>query len=302
MKILGIDIGNSKTETSEGINFKTRVTDGVIETNKSDLKVEYLGKKHTIGANSGRLNLGDNKYNKIDFDLAFLTAIAQSFEEEEIICNVVAGLPIEKYHNDNIKNALKDKLVKYNRCEIKISQGDKAIKKIITVNDADVFMESGIPFLNREYHRNLRKLVLDFGGSTTDISLWDGLRLEDFRTYKDGMISLSDKIAKAINLKYGSNFNGNYCENLIGSNYTSINQEDKDISFIDDIINGFVTNLTSFIYQNFPIDDVQEIEGIGGGALALKEYLQKEYKHIIISEKAEFKNALTYKAVGEMIW
>lgn len=298
MKIIGIDIGNANTQTSEGVGFESKIKNGITQMNEDDLKIIYSGNKYTVGAIDGALNISKNKYRKPHYKISLLTAIAKSFSEDRIQCKVVANIPIEPFNNKKITDTIEGIIKTFRNETIFINNK----KKIITIEDAKLFCESGIVYTDRKRFRKEKTLVIDFGGSTVDISYWNGLRLEKFRTYIKGMFTLYEDIIKAVNDKYKTNLHSSVAKDMIGERNYKIEQKNRDISFIQDIVQNYVDGLISFINQYFPYEDADSIQLIGGGAIALETLLKDEYENAELFENAEFANANAFKEVGNMIW
>lgn len=298
MNNIGIDLGNANVNTSNGVVFESRVKPGVINMNEDDIKVKYSDIEYTVGSIDGSLNISNNKHKKSAYKISLLTAIGKSFKTKTINCNVVVGVPVEKFNNKELKQDIKETIESWGTEKIIINGAEKTIN----INNVEVFCESAIVFADREKFKDVKTLVLDFGGSTIDASFWDGLRQLDARTYKKGMITLYETIAKAINNKYGTDLESHMVKGCIGKDVYEIDQEMKDITFIKPIIEAYIAGLTSYINQFFPVESANTIQLIGGGAIQLADYIKEEYDKAELVEDAAFANANTYKKVGDMIW
>ena len=299
MEILGLDIGNEMVKTSKGVQFTNKTIVGITEMNKNDLKVVFEGVNYTLGINEGSSNIGKNKHKKTAFKVATLTAIAKSCSEKNIECNVVIGTPVELFNNKDHVESIKNQILSWNKNQ-KIIVENK--EKIITINDVEVFPEGGIVFKNRERFKDEKTLVVDLGGSTVDIALWNGLRLENFKTYKEGMITLYEDVIKLINLKYNVELCSSEAKYMINKDLYTIKQDKKDIRFINPVIENYVNGLVSYINQYFDTDKVDSIQLIGGGAIMLESYFKEEYEMAELVEDAGFANANTFEKIGEVVW
>lgn len=299
-KILGVDLGNAEVKTSEGVNFPSKVKTGINSMNENDIKVKYNDFDYTVG--QGNSNISLNRYKNNNYKVSLLTAIAKSYKEDNIKCNLVVGCPIELFNkNKDVVEDMKKTIKSWGTETIFIN--DDA--KVITIEDVEVFCESGIVFENKSKFENQKTLVIDIGGGTLDISLWNGLNLVDCRSNdKMGMINLYVDIVKEVNRRNNSNLTNDDAKNMIGKTKYKINQEIKDISYIDTIIENFIIGLASDVNQIFPFSNVDSIELIGGGAIALKEYFidRKMIPKCNVDEDAFKKNAKTYAKVGEFVW
>ena len=298
MHTLGIDIGNAMVNTSNGIDFESRVKPGIINMNENDIKVKYNDMEYTLGSIDGSLNIRKNKHKKMAYKLSLLTAIAKSIKTKTINCNVVVGVPVEQFNDIELKKDIKETISSWGTEKIIINDTERTIN----INNVEVFCESAIVFGDKEKFKNSKTLVIDFGGSTIDVSFWDGLKQLDSRTYKEGMITLYERVAKTINNKYGTNLESYMVKDAIGEDKYEINQEVKDISFIKPVIESYIDGLTSYINQYFPVESAITIQLIGGGAIQLFEYIKEEYSNSELVDDAAFANANTYKKVGDILW
>lgn len=298
-KVFGIDLGNGAVKTSEGVKFMSRVKNEITKFNKDDIKVRYKNDDYTLGTVDGRDNTSKNKYVKTSFKLSLLTAIAKSTSEKNITAKVVLGVPVKSYNDDELVNKIKETVMSYDTPETITVEG---VEKKIIIKDIKIFPESGIIFLDKNRFKNEKTLVCDIGYGTIDISLWNGLRLENSSTFKTGMASLYQQIINKVNDKYGVNLETSEAEFMICKKFYTIKQEKKDISFINVIIENYVSDLASKIEQNYDTDKADSIQLIGGGAKALKNWLKEDFNIEDIFEDAEFANANTFKTVGEAVW
>ncbi|HHD2753315.1 TPA: hypothetical protein ACOTG0_002124 [Clostridium perfringens] len=301
MKIstIGIDLGNANVKTSNRVIFESRVKPEITSMNENDIKVKYDGIEYTVGSYDGALNIRKNKHKKKAYKVSLLTAIALSYKSNFINCNVVVGVPVEDYNDVDFTEDIKKTISNYNEVEEITVNG---VVKKIKIENVEVFCESGIVFSNRERFENEKTLVIDFGGSTIDVSFWDGLRLSKSRTYKEGMITLYENIIKRVNDEFGTKLNSNLASDMIGKTEYEIDQEVKNIKFIDSVVENYVDGLTSYINQYFPAESANSIQLIGGGAIQLAKLLKDEYDKSNLVEDAEYANADNYAKVGELLW
>lgn len=298
MYTIGIDLGNANVKTSEGIIFESKVKTGITNMNESDIKVKYEKIDYTVGSYDGSLNIRKNKHSKKAYKISLLTAIAKSIKDSTINCNIVVGVPVEEFNDKEFTKEIKDTLEGFGSENITVN----GIEKKINIENVEIFCESAIVFSDKERFKNEKTLVIDFGGSTIDVSYWNGLRLSKARTYKEGMITLYENVIKAINNEFGTNISSNLASDMIGKNKYEIGQEIKDIKFIDAVVEDYVDGLTSYINQYFPVESANSIQLIGGGAIQLAKRLKDEYSKAQLFDNAEFANANNYKKVGEVLW
>lgn len=298
MSVIGIDLGNANVKTSNGIIFESKVKSGITKMNENDIKVIYDGIEYTIGSYDGALNISKRKYFKNAYKIKLLTAIAKSFNSNNISTNIVVGVPVEVFNDKKLIEEIKNHIEGFGLQKIILND----IEKTINIEHVEVFCESAIVFSNREKFKNKKTLVIDFGGGTIDISFWDGLNLTKARTYKEGMITLYENIIKQVNIRYSTTLSSNIAIDMIGKQNFKINQEDKDIKFINSIVETYIDGLISYINQYFDVESADSIQLIGGGAIQLEKIIKDEYEKAELYQNAEFANANNYEKVGELIW
>ena len=299
--IFGIDVGNDTTKNNKLNKFRSRISIGHKGVNKDDIKVEYNGKKYTVGSKSGSLNLGNNKYFNIDYNICLLTAIAKSTPEQNIEAKVVVGLPPEQFQSPT-RDKLEEKINNLGEQKIIVYENNKKVEKIITVVDGMVFEECAIVYSNPKKYKNEKLLVIDIGGGSADISQFDGLELVKYSTTKLGMLSLYTSMKTELNSKIeNANLQSDAMEDILGKDTYEINEEVKNISFLHDIVDTHVREINNVITQNFDTAN-RKIRVMGGGADALIEPIKKYYPNAKVLDNAQFLNAITYKEVGVALW
>lgn len=298
MSVIGIDLGNANVKTSKGVIFESKLKSGITKMNKEDIKVVYDGVEYTVGSYDGALNISKRKYFKTAYKINLLTAIAKSCKANSITTNIVVGVPVESFNDKKLTEEIKSHLENLGSQKITVND----VERKINIENAEVFCESAIVFSDREKFKDKKTLVIDFGGGTIDISFWDGLNLTKSRTYKEGMITLYENVIKQINNKFATSLNSNIAIDMIGKNSFNIDQENKDISFINTIVETYVDGLTSYINQYFEVESADSIQLIGCGAIQLENNIKEEYDRAELHPNAAFANANTYEKVGELIW
>lgn len=298
MSVIGIDLGNANVKTSKGVVFESKLKPGITKMNEKDIKVIYDGIEYTVGSYDGALNISKRKYFKNAYKVNLLTAIAKSVKANNITTDIVVGVPVDLFNDKKLTEEIKSHIESFGTQKITIND----IEKTINIENVAVFCESAIVFSDREKFKNKKTLVIDFGGGTIDISFWDGLTLTKSRTYKDGMITLYENIIKQINDKFGTSLNSNIAISMIGKNTFKIDQEEKNISFINSIVETYIDGLTSYINQYFDFESADTIQLIGYGAIQLEKNIKEEYDKAELHQNAAFANANTYEKVGELMW
>ena len=141
---LGIDIGNYNVKTSEGIIFKSAISENIEFGNHFD-KIEIYNKVYYIG--TGKLEVDYRKFDKDNYEPLLLAAICKSSNSVENTIGL--GLPIKQYYV--FKDELRNKLV------------NKApIKGIIVVTPDSMA-------INRKYGCPIRKYIIKYSNISTKI-------------------------------------------------------------------------------------------------------------------------------------
>ncbi|EOU1596829.1 ParM/StbA family protein [Clostridium perfringens] len=295
---LGIDLGNANVKTSKSVIFESKIKPGITKMNENDIKIIYDGAEYTVGAYDGALNISKRKYFKTAYKINLLTAIAKSSKANNITTNIVVGVPVESFNDKNLTEEIKKHIESFENEKITVN----GVEKTINIENVEVFCESAIVFADREKFKDKKTLVIDFGGGTIDISFWDGLNLTKARTYREGMITLYENVIKQVNNRYSTTLNSNIAIDMIGEDKFTIDQEEKNISFINAIVETYVDGLTSYINQYFDVESADSIQLIGCGAIQLEKNIKDEYEKAELHPNAAFANANTYEKVGEILW
>lgn len=273
-KIMGIDVGYSHTKvyTEDGSDvFRSTVKDGSIDINTKSTVIKFEGKTLTIGER-GRITVEQNKINDINFEPLLMTAILRNADLDkndmtDINVKIVTGLPIAWYPKQ--KDKLRDFL--YNK---KITIGYKGVDRNIHIKDCLVFPQSaGLPLTHpEEFSGNKTNLVVDIGGLTVDVTLYEGKRIVKFASYQKGMMVLYSKIASAINGDYNIEVDDQDVEKFIEDGGLTINEERIDYDF-EKHFKQHMDEIVQSIKTGFPYDIVDKKTFIGGGSLRLKDVL-----------------------------
>ncbi len=187
---LGIDIGNYNVKTSEGVIFKSAVSENIEYGNKFD-KIEIDNKTYYLG--TGRLEIDYRKFDKENYIPLLLGAICKS--SNSIENKIGLGLPIKQY------KAVKDELIsKLINKTYDVTFND--IRRRIRITDVQVFPESVagiIAHFNSTLFDVKHKICKSSNSIENKIGL--GLPIKQYKAVKDELIS------KLINKTYDVTFN-----------------------------------------------------------------------------------------------
>lgn len=277
MKI-GIDIGNYYTKSSECVKFESRITEDDSIQSGSVTSVEYKGKNYLI--EEGEFDSNINKLNKGTFMICLATILAMSTDESDI--ELAIGLPVN--HHATQKDKLYD-MIQDNSDIVIYHEGIRKeyyIRRCEVVPEAvGVYYSLPSQFLAQIKGRDV--IMLDIGGKTTDTCLIDKrMLIQKPDTQPYGMIGLYHKIANAINKEYPE-----LCvkpEEVKGILDNGLYQfdEEVDISFVDKIIDKFVSDIINLI-QLQHVDYQRKIVIVcGGGGAVLGKKIKKYIPNAII--------------------
>ena len=315
MSVLGLDFGNGFTKSSKNdVIFKSSYMSGFdSDLNKNAIKVELNGEKFTVGVerDKGRVDVNVNtRYDSKLHEICALTAIALSFEQNDIKTAIVAGVPADNY--DALKASLRKQILSYSNRSIKITMGNKTITKFISISNVLIMPQSAVVFLNPDKYRNSTNFVLDIGGGTAIASIWRGLKLFKARTIGNGgMLRLYTAIAQNLNKLLVSDYNSQTIQHVLdtkeikdgGGNKFKIDEDFKIKRIIESTIEDHVAHIVSNTEEVLGLEPIQaDIQTLmGGGALSdlIKPGLKKYYKDLEVIDCPQFANAMVYESVGK---
>lgn len=280
--IIGVDVGYTyvKTVTSEGEDiFRSTIREGSLDINKS-ITIEYQGREYTIGE-KGSYSVDLNKTQDETFQICMYTAIAKVMQHNSDEIDLVTGLPVGYYSSQKqiLRDSLegKDVFIKFN-----------GRHKIFNINRCLIFPQSaGLFTLYPGLFQN-DVLVIDIGGMTVDVSYFEGFKLIKYATYPMGMLKLYGEIIQSINAEHAVNLELLDAERIIQE---GLEIEGKPVN-IENHIRKHAEDILRPIKLEFPYKTSKKVF-IGGGSVALKEYLKGP-----VSEADIFANARAFYEIG----
>lgn len=255
--ILAVDIGNYNIKTSEGKIFPSTFKKGTDANPIGEEVLEYDGQQYIMTKGTF-----DNTFNKSKKEYLpnLLYAIALSSEEQKFDLDLMLGVPLDNLGiTENFKSDLLGKTFKY-------SVNEKY--KEVTITNLATVGESISSFYTLD--ANTRKeplMIIDIGGRTVNVSIFENNKLHDKFTVTKGMIDLYDKIVARIN-DDGNNFVAEQMERLIETKVIT-DTEKEELEFIDYIMNEIERKVNRNIYK---------IYYTGGGSKYLVKHLMSYVK------------------------
>lgn len=286
--ILGIDVGNYATKTSNGIIFKSKVSN-VGNILGEDFELNMDGQKIFVG--TGRFETEFNKAIKQNYIQLLYTAIALASNDE--YNQIVIGLPIGQYkgYKDILLNRVKENWHK----ELEINK----IKRSVYLTDIEIMPESAIAT-----NDDFEGIVIDLGGRSTDVCL---IRIENGKrniinpiSIPLGTINLFSEVSKQVNSKYALATTLDDSEMIIKKGF-KINGEVQKVDFITDIFRNYIENLINKLKVEYSLA-TEEVMVIGGGGELLYNAIKKRVPQAELKENSIFANAEAYEKVGEELW
>lgn len=283
--ILGIDVGNYATKTSERVIFDSKVSLTNILGNNA---IEIGGNSYHVGQGNY-----DTEYRKVSKEsyLAFLyTAILQS--TSDIDNQIVLGLPIGQYKED--KEVLKG-LVLSNR-HYKGKYLNKTRELFIT--DVEVYPEGPGAVAN-----DFTGILIDIGGRTTDICYIIGgikKKIENHKSIPQGTLNLYSSFISLLNAKHGLDLKLNDAERIL-KNGLKVDGLAIDISSSMNSFKEYIEELIKQLQLDYSLK-TNEVALLGGGSELLYNPLKKRIPNSFLIDDPMFANARIFKEVGENIW
>lgn len=278
MELITIDLGNFNIKTSKGLIFENRfLLDNIndifgAETITIDESTYFIGK--------GKFEKEYNKINK-NYLPSLLYALAKSTYDDEV--NIIIGLPIAQI---GLKNKISNELTNMN-FEFKVN----GVNRKIHINKCGVVKE-GFSSLYSLQDRKGRKAILDIGGRTINVVIFQDAKEVTSFTINMGTLNFFDMIAAHENSKGGNFTIEEINEYLLHGGL--------DINNYMDIIDKFVNTLENEIKLQFPNINMYKVLVTGGGSLFFYNAIKSKYTNVELMENAISSNVQGNYKIGEV--
>ncbi|HBJ1682490.1 ParM/StbA family protein [Clostridium botulinum] len=288
----GIDIGNGYVKFDDK-KFATRIKVGEkigFGKQKKEIHyVEYEGVKYIVG--KGSIFTGDNRYFSKEYEICLLTALALSNKDEDFIEeDIVVGLPEKKFKLTAPK--LTEHLKQIGQKQIIVDGKEYTIR----INDALVFIECAYPLLEG-IEDNV--IVIDNGAGTINVTQWEDLSIINSATYSEAMYKMYGAISSYLNTNKNAEFKPIDIEKILNKKTTVINQEEVDITDIRPIIKNHITDIASYIKNEFDYKDAKNIYLMGGGGADTINYWKDAFDgKIDLVPNSQFINSKIYDSIA----
>ncbi|GAA0076222.1 hypothetical protein UT300005_06000 [Clostridium sp. CTA-5] len=291
--LLGIDLGNFGVNTSENDFFYSRISD--ISNFSEENKINYEGTDLYIG--DGEFSTDWNKSQKENTLPLLFSALARSSNEN--FFQIVLGLPIQQYktNKDEFKKYIED-----NRGKTIIYKG---IKREIIISDVLIAPEGAAAYYNLSIEQkkiigNKPLIIVDIGGRTTDVCLFENKKIRFVKTIPVGMLNVYKDIIDNVNTTYTEDYKLEDGE-LILREGLFLRGKQQDITFIKPILQRHFNSIYKDLQLNFNTSKGYVLL-TGGGGITFKQAFKNRLENLIISNDPVFDNAKGFKRLGESIW
>lgn len=296
MKTLGIDLGNHNVKTSTRCIFRSVYEEYDYKNELlNDDVVIYDGKNYVVG--KGTFDNTKVKSEKVNTIPLFLNAIYKSVG----VCNeplrIVVGLPLEHHKNKELIADIKKMYSGWFRFKYK---SGKTIRDLeYYVKELYVFPEALGAFYSLKENMDGRDvLLIDIGGGTVNVALFQDGEFEDSITIQEGTNDIYRQItAKANFVNTGASFNVEDIIRYMKRGKIKWNGVIDEMTYVSEISSKFAANVINEIKGNFPLYKSYDIVLSGGGVDLLKPYLAKDITFSVVKDNL-FANAIGFYNVG----
>lgn len=256
---LEIDLGNYNVKSSVGVIFRSTFVEGKPANPLGENVITYNGNSYTM--EKGTFDNTFNKANKNYLPNLFYAIIKSSNPESEDF-NLMLGYPLD---NESVADQFKNDLIGQ-EFKVKYQRGQRETDRTIRIHDVRCVGESLSSFYTLNANERAEDLIIiDIGGRTTNVSVFQNRRLVDKFTIPSGTIDLFGDIIKRWNNDNGDNKTVEEAERLIKREYiTGCEVEYK--RFLDELMNQIEKHLDRNTYKNY---------FTGGGSEMLKDLIEE---------------------------
>lgn len=295
--IVAVDLGNINTvavSNEKEIIIESRLKQyeqGADDFNPNE-NFECDGIKYI--SNSGKYENNLLKYQKDNYLSLLYYSITSVTDFNNI--NLITCIPASQYKK---KDELQKYLEKNNKKSI-IINGKKRniILENISVLPESYSFKADRKLMNR-INRNVDTVIIDTGGFTTDISLFDNnMNLKDANSINLGMLNLYQNSREYLNVQYDLNISLEDAKDIFDGNKQLLN---SDFSYKSEIVKRFIVNLINEIKILYPNLKNSNLILVGGGSNILYPTMKKLYSQTIIDDDVKLQSRCLYK-IGEKLF
>lgn len=310
---LGLDIGNAYIKVSNGLKFAACVVEGEREQDSPSTcyQLDWNGVSWLVGDEllGGVRFVEIDKYNKEEYQVMVLTALALSATADYVDVKLVTGVPVDYLNSHAFKYQQVLKTLKKEKVHIKGFNLDKQV--IINVSDAYVVEQAALNLGEPDAY-DYPSLFLDFGGGTFDASYWvlDEMSLprrsKKLSDYNLGFDKVLQQYADALKEEYDYSEDWTFCREYIQQDTLFLDGEDIDTKSIRDrILSRYAKRIFTVINsKNMNYRTVRKIFLLGGCAHVMLPYLQKAFPKatLEVDTDPQFSNARLFEDIAHEVF
>ena len=310
---LGLDIGNAYIKVSNGLKFAACVVEGEREQDSPSTcyQLDWNGVSWLVGDElfGGVRFVEIDKYNKEEYQVMVLTALALSATADYVDIKLVTGVPVDYLNSHALKYQQALKALKKQEVHIKGFNLDKRV--IINISDAYVVEQAALNLGDPDAY-DYPSLFLDFGGGTFDASYWvlDEMllprRSKKLSDYNLGFDKILQQYADLLKEEYDYSEDWTFCREYIQQDTLFLDGEDVDTKSIRDrILSRYAKRIFTVINsKNMNYRTVRKIFLLGGCANVMLPYLQKVFSKSTLEVDFEphFSNARLFEDIAHEVF
>ncbi len=310
---IAIDAGKDSTKyvyktdnTLQKCSFRTRVQQidnfGVDIDNNNSSIVEIDNQCYLIGdmVSENKLSFDVTK-TSIQHKIAIYLAIAKVIEKTgDLKVKIAIGAPLNIYKNAKLKAEYRSFIFNGGLVVMKVNR--TTVKFVI--DDVLILPESIGPIYNSlSEYRTCKASVIDIGGLNANVCRYESIvpQIDTMLTCNKGANVLKNKIAGAFGKEYGVIISLSDVEEILKDKGLYLNGIFQNGSYqiitsvmenhLNDIINYAKSNELNIFSSN------GKVVFCGGGSLLLQDTIKQTYPSAIITNDAQFSNALAFYKV-----
>lgn len=310
---LGLDIGNAYIKVSNGLKFAACVVEGEREQDSPSTcyQLDWNGVSWLVGDEllGGVRFVEIDKYNKEEYQVMVLTALALSATADYVDIKLVTGVPVDYLNSHALKYQQALKALKKQEVHVKGFNLDKRV--IINISDAYVVEQAALNLGDPDAY-DYPSLFLDFGGGTFDASYWvlDEMllprRSKKLSDYNLGFDKILQQYADLLKEEYDYSEDWTFCREYIQQDTLFLDGEDVDTKSIRDrILSRYAKRIFTVINsKNMNYRTVRKIFLLGGCANVMLPYLQKVFPKstLEVDFEPQFSNARLFEDIAHEVF
>ena len=295
---IGSDMGNitsvavGEVEVIEESRLKETEDQDILK----DSVFDFDGEKFTL--NEGDFENNPYKHEKLNFDkLLYLTLYKAS---PDSINNVCFSIPAKQFRNKEIVNNFYE-VINNNRIHT-VNGRTIIINKVNIIPEGYGIKALGILEENENLLENAPVLVIDIGGETTDLILFDKNHVfSDGRNVRYGLLKLYEKAGQYLEDKYGLELTIAEAKDYFNGDTILLDDPDNKDNYRNDLILKAFKEILNKILRYFPNMKQYNLIICGGGAELMYPLFKRFYPQSILVDDIAV-NARGNKEIADVHW